>query len=348
MYGDNLDTMSLAQRVRRVVGTARRFRARTRGERFDLIHLNTAFDQVDGVPRHVHVRGAGPPGRACLPQVARLESHDPDLGTSRLSVWWRDACSAGPPRSASSRRRSGRTSSPQASRRRSCTSSSTPCRRRQSRAAREVFLSAHELPAETPLLLFISRLVPTKGLLDVVRACGILRDRGQTFTLCCVGDGPAREEAETEAARLGLGGSARFFGYLPESEASGFYRYCDVLVFPTFHAEGLPIVLLNALASGLPIVTTRTRAAVDYLSEPETCLWVEPHDPEQVADRVAELLDDDALRAAIGGRARERARAFDPANVAGEYLDLYRQIVAPRPAADGSVPAVEPEAEARS
>jgi glycosyltransferase involved in cell wall biosynthesis len=218
-------------------------------------------------------------------------------------------------------------------------------------SSREAFIAGYDLPPTTPLVLFISRLIPTKGLLDVVRACGILRDRDRPVVLCCVGDGPAREEAEAEAATLRLGGNARFFGYLPESEAAAFYRYSDVLAFPTFHDEGLPIVLLNALAAGLPIVTTPTRAAVDYLAEPDTCLWVEPHHPEQVADRLGELLADERLRAAMGARAREQARAFDPANVAHDYLDLYQRLLAPVRSAAGGVeqaPVADPDPEAPS
>jgi glycosyltransferase involved in cell wall biosynthesis len=89
------------------------------------------------------------------------------------------------------------------------------------------------------------------------------------------------------------------------------------------------MVLLNALAAGLPIVTTRLRGAADYLHEPDTCRWVEPNDPQSVADRVEELLDAPDLRAAMSSSARDAARAFEPLHVAREYIDLYRRIAAP-------------------
>src|SRR5205823_13976800 len=100
------------------------------------------------------------------------------------------------------------------------------------------FRQQMNLPEEVPLLLFIARFIPAKGLLDVIRACAILRARGASFRLLCVGDGPARREAEAEVARLELDTHAQFFGYIPEAETRAFYRESTLLVFPTYHYEG--------------------------------------------------------------------------------------------------------------
>jgi glycosyltransferase involved in cell wall biosynthesis len=327
VYGDNLERTPLATRVRRVVRTAGRVRRVARAERFDLVHLSTSFD-TRTVLRDAFTLTLL--GRSTPPVFLKLHGSDPMLLTSGgdfvrtlaryvlgraaaigvLSSTERDAfVAAGVP-----------------AEKLSVVLNAMPAQFATTQS-REAFLSSHGLPRETPLLLFISRLIRSKGLLDAIRACALLRDRGKPSVLCCVGDGPARSEAEAESARLGVESAVRFFGYLPEFESAAFYRHSDVLVFPTQN-EGLAIVLLNALAAGLPIVTTRIRGAKDHLVEPDTCLWVEPHRPDQIAERVETLLDNDELRAAMGKQAREKARTFAPTAVAREYLQLYERLLA--------------------
>lgn len=189
------------------------------------------------------------------------------------------------------------------------------------------FRQQANLPEDVPLLLFIGRFIPAKGLLDVIRACGLLRDRGQRFLLLAIGDGPARVDAENEAASLNLHHQIRFLGYIPEAETAGFYANSSMLLFPTYHYEGFPMVIFNAAAAGLPIITTRIRAAADYLREPDNCLWVEPRSPELLAAKIEDLLGDPELRAAMSEKNQKLAKAFSAAAVTREYLRAYEQIV---------------------
>jgi glycosyltransferase involved in cell wall biosynthesis len=328
IYGDALEETAFTTRVRRVVRTAWRVRRILRGERFDLLHLNTSFD-TKTVLRDAFTLALLT--RSKTPVFLKIHGSDDKLLTSgrrpirvlaRYVLGRADAIGV-----LSSAQRDHFLGAGVPEEKLLAVRNALPPRPPLPDSEAE-FRSEHELPARLPLLLFISRLVTTKGVLDAVRACGLLRDRGRTFVLCCVGDGPARAEAEDTARRLGLEGSVRFFGYVPEAEAAVFYRHCDVLVFPTFYNEGLPVVLLNALAAGLPIVTTRTRGAIDYLVEGETCLWVEPQRPEQVADRVEMLLGSDEMRTEMADRARRTARAFEPETVARDYLDVYEGLIA--------------------
>jgi glycosyltransferase involved in cell wall biosynthesis len=334
VYGDNLEPTPAAARVARVTRTAWQLRRIARAQRFDLVHLNSSFD-AKTVFRDSFTLSLL--GRSTAPVFLKLHGSDPTLLTA-----------ARPPIRTLARfvlRRVSAIGVLSSAERAQLVAEGVPARKvglvrnalpslLHATQSREAFLAGHGLPAEASLLLFISRLIRTKGVLDAIHACVPLRDRGRRVVLCCVGDGPVRAEAESEAARLGLGDSVRFFGFVPESQAADFYRHCEVLVFPTFHDEGLPVVLLNALAAGLPIVTTRTRGAIDYLAEPDTCLWAEPHRPEQVADRVEMLLGDPAKRVAMGARARELARSFEPAKVAREYLELYERLVGSEPVSE--------------
>ena len=164
----------------------------------------------------------------------------------------------------------------------------------------------------------------------MIRACGLLRDRGEPFYLLCLGDGPARRDAENEVARLGLKAKVRFFGYIPEAQTPSFYLNSNVLLFPTYHYEGFPMVIFNAAAAGLPIITTRIRAAADYLKEPENCLWVEPRNPEMLAARIVELLSDPQKAAAMAAANRQLAAGFSAQIVTGEYVKAFETLVASR------------------
>jgi glycosyltransferase involved in cell wall biosynthesis len=176
-------------------------------------------------------------------------------------------------------------------------------------------------------LLFISRLVSTKGLPDVLRAVRLVRDRGKDVRLWCVGDGPQRAEAELLAAELGLTGIVTFTGQIPESEATRYYKNASMLVFPTFHKEGFSMALFQAVAAGLPVVTTRIRAAADYLKEPDNVLWVEPHNPAMLADKILFLLDHPETAAAISRNNYARAREFTAEKVAPEYLEIFEEVI---------------------
>jgi glycosyltransferase involved in cell wall biosynthesis len=183
------------------------------------------------------------------------------------------------------------------------------------------------LPADRPLLLFIGRFIPAKGLLDVILASGLLRDDGIKFLLMCVGDGPTRAEAEALTAKLELQSSVRFFGYLPEEQTQTFYAHSTMLLFPTYHIEGFPMVIFNAAANGLPIITTRIRAAADYLCEPDNCLWVDPKNPGMLAEKMGHLLHDAKLRSAMAENNRALAQSFSAEIVTAEYVSIYRQLI---------------------
>lgn len=174
---------------------------------------------------------------------------------------------------------------------------------------------------------FIGRLIPAKGLLDVIAACGLLRDQGAEFTLFCVGDGPARAAAEAKVKELALQDRVRFVGLVPEQETAEFYVNCSLLVFPTHHYEGFPMTVFYAAAAGMPIITTRIRAAADYLKEPGNCLWTEPKNPTMLAAKIGQLLNNAETRMKMSEANLELARNFSAALVAPEYLDVYRKIV---------------------
>jgi glycosyltransferase involved in cell wall biosynthesis len=179
---------------------------------------------------------------------------------------------------------------------------------------------------DPPGILFIARFIREKGLLDLLRSARIVLESGRAFRLYCVGDGPIRAEAEALATELHLRENVLFTGQISEEEATRYYLGCTILALPTYFQEGLPMTLLQGAAAGLPMITTRIRAAADYLTEPPNCLWVEPQDPAMLADCICKLLDSTGLRMSMKENNVALARSFASEVVAVEYLRLFRTV----------------------
>ena len=199
-------------------------------------------------------------------------------------------------------------------------------------------LHAHlGLGRPAPLVLFISRLIPGKGLEEVIRDFPLLAERHGAHLLV-VGDGPIRRAATALSRMLGLHEAVHFQGAVPEVEALRYYNGADVLVFPSSLTEGFPMALFQAMAAGLGLVTTRLRSAVEYLREPENCLFIEPHDPGGIAAALDRLLGDRQLLARMQAANRALARRFDRRAVAAEFDHVYREIVGGAPMSGVALP----------
>jgi len=314
----------LAGRAARVLRTARCFRERLRRGQFDIVHINTSFD-TKALVRDNWVLGRlrGASAKIFLKfhgsDAWLLETRQPILRLLRNGLFER-AAGVGV---LSSEERANFLRAGVPEEKLFQVSNVVVTNRSE---GREEFLRRWNLPGDRPLLLFIGRFIPAKGLLDTIRACQLLRERGWQFLLLCVGDGPARADAEAEVERLGMSDSVRFFGYVPEERAAGFYAHSTVLVFPTYHYEGFPLSVFHSVAAGLPIVTTRIRAAADYLKEPDNCLWVEREQPAQLAERIAEILHAPELRASMSANNRQLAQRFSAPAVAQEHLEISKRL----------------------
>jgi glycosyltransferase involved in cell wall biosynthesis len=183
---------------------------------------------------------------------------------------------------------------------------------------------------DPPGILFIARFIREKGLLDLLQAARLLLDAGKKFKLYCVGDGPIRGEAEARANELQLGEAVEFTGQISEQEATRYYLGSSILVLPTYFQEGLPMTLLQGAAAGLPIITTRIRAAADYLSEPDNCLWVDAQNPTMLAESISRLLDSPHLCRHMKERNLALVEDFSVANVSQDYLGLFEEITQAR------------------
>ncbi len=177
-----------------------------------------------------------------------------------------------------------------------------------------------------PRILFIARFVSTKGLLEVIRALRIVLDSGRRLELKCIGDGPEMKNAVMLVEVLGLTRHVTFEGWIPEEGTTAFYLNATMLVLPT-ETEGFSMAIFQALAAGLPIITTKIRAAGEYLKEPDNCLWIEPKNVAMLAEKITRLLDHPELREQMSRNNKSLAREFPAERVVEAYLRVYESIL---------------------
>ena len=175
---------------------------------------------------------------------------------------------------------------------------------------------AQELQA-VPLILSVGRLREKKGLDTLIDACGVLRERGQAFVCEIVGYGEEQGRLQAHIERQGLVDHVRLVGKLPREQVIARYARAAVYVQPSRIAadgdrDGIPNVLLEAMAMGLPVVASRISGIPELVGHCHNGLLVEPDEPEALADAITQLLKQPQLCADLGRRARQTVIAsFD-------------------------------------
>jgi glycosyltransferase involved in cell wall biosynthesis len=175
-------------------------------------------------------------------------------------------------------------------------------------------------PAHTPLTLgVIANLEYWKGIDVLLDACA--RVAGP-LRLEVIGDGEQRGRLEARSRALGL--DAAFHGRV--SGAAARLDDVDVFVLPS-RAENLPLVVLEAMATALPVVATRVGGVPELIEDGRTGILVEPEDPAALAHAIQTLAEDQARREAMGRAGAEAvARRFDPKAIARRLADLYAEV----------------------
>jgi glycosyltransferase involved in cell wall biosynthesis len=183
-----------------------------------------------------------------------------------------------------------------------------------------------------PVVAVVGRLVPVKAHGRFLEAAALVRDECAAAQFVVVGGGPLRAELEATAASLGLSAAVRFTG--PRDDARLLIARADMLVFSSLR-EGLSIAALEALAAGVPIVSTEVPGTRELLATGAGV--VVPHDPGALARAILDLIAEPARRRELGerGRALYHER-FSNTRMAKHYLQIYHDLlqrrVRPRPA----------------
>jgi glycosyltransferase involved in cell wall biosynthesis len=186
------------------------------------------------------------------------------------------------------------------------------------------------LPPERPRvshgsLLFVGRLRYYKGLDGLLRALVDL----PRARLTVVGDGPMKEEWQALGRRLGCADRVTFLGEVADEALPGLYRRADIFVLPAnSRAEAFGTVLLEAMASGLPCITTEVGSGTSWVvRDGRTGIVVPPREPAALANAIGKILDDEALSRRLGSAGRERVvQHFSFEKMVSSLQSLYEEV----------------------
>ncbi|HEX6492109.1 MAG TPA: glycosyltransferase [Candidatus Dormibacteraeota bacterium] len=179
-----------------------------------------------------------------------------------------------------------------------------------------------------PEVVSVGRLVEKKGFDDLLRAVALLRDRGVRLHCEIHGDGPCRAELEALRDRLGLAGVVDLPGARTQAELLGVYQRADVFaltprVMDDGDRDGIPNVLVEAMACGVPVVSTRSGGVEELVTAGADGLLAPAGDVDAIAARLEELLVDPGLRRRLGDAAAASAGNFDGGVAARRLAALF-------------------------
>ena len=211
---------------------------------------------------------------------------------------------------------------------------------------------AGEVAAAPPLRIFsVGRLVEFKGFDDLIEACAGLKSRAVAFRCEIAGEGPWRDVLAGRIEQTGVGDCVKLAGLLPQTEIRARLAACDVFALPC-RVDGkgacdvLPTVILEAMAAGRPVVSTRLAGVPEMVEDGRTGRLVAPGDVPALTDALDALGRDPALRQRLGHAGRLRLEAgFSSAGTTRQLASLFTgtaggtaaRAVAPPPAGPGTV-----------
>ena len=170
-----------------------------------------------------------------------------------------------------------------------------------------------------------TRVTERKGLDLIIRALPVLLQVHPQLVFEIMGEGSALESLGDLVTELGVEKNVRFLGRIPSSETPQYYGRAKVFILPSAN-EGMSNALLEALASGLPVIVTDTGGSQELVQEGENGYIIE-RESEAIIVAVRKLLADEALRVSMGQKSRARAVGQSWAQVAEQYVQLYRKVV---------------------
>jgi glycosyltransferase involved in cell wall biosynthesis len=177
-----------------------------------------------------------------------------------------------------------------------------------------------------PHLTFVGRLAAVKGVPVLLEALSVLKGELPRLRVTLIGDGPERARLEQDAADLGLRDVVDFAGYRSQSEVARALKVTDALVLPSF-AEGVPVVLMEAMAAGRPVITTGVAGVSELVEHGKSGFLVPPGDAQRLAQAIRAVLADPDRRIEMGRTGRTRVvEDFDIGKEAawlGRLFEVY-------------------------
>ncbi|MCQ8893263.1 MAG: glycosyltransferase family 4 protein [Methanolinea sp.] len=172
------------------------------------------------------------------------------------------------------------------------------------------------------IILFVGRLYPIKGIHYLLMAFKEIHDIIKDAELVLVGDGQERERLEALSVQIGIQDYVRFIGKVPHTEVKKYMQQADIFVLPSL-SEGLPNVILEAMACGLPIVASRVGGIPDVIEDGVNGYLVTPKRLDEIAEKIVILLQNDKLREKISRNNLIKIKSYRWENIILNLEKLY-------------------------
>ena len=183
-----------------------------------------------------------------------------------------------------------------------------------------------KIKEDKKIMIFVGRLHPIKGLHYLIEAMRIIHQKYPKSRLLIVGDGEDRNNLENLVKKLNLNKYVSFIGMVPNETVPEYMVASDVFVLPSL-SEGFPTVILEAMASGIPIVATKVRGVPEIIKDGENGFLVEPRNSEEIAEKVLLLLNKDELRKRISEKNIEEVKRYHWESIAIRLEEVYFRVV---------------------
>lgn len=178
-----------------------------------------------------------------------------------------------------------------------------------------------------PVLVSVGRLEPVKGFDLLIAACAMLEQRGCPVRLVLIGEGSQADALADQARQLGIAGRVTFAGRCAPTDIRAHFHAADLFVLPS-RSEGMPLALLEAMASGLPAVAAKVGGVARTAAG--SARLVPPENAADLAAAIADLVQDRDARKALGQQARKRARDFSVAQAHAAYEAVMCELARPK------------------
>lgn len=185
-------------------------------------------------------------------------------------------------------------------------------------------------PGEPLRFVCVGRLSPVKGQHVLIHAAKLLKSQGHNFKVSIAGAGPSAVSLQRAVAEAGVSDCVVLEGRVPDDQLARLYRESHAFVLPSF-AEGLPGVLMEAMITGLPCITTGINGVPELIEHGIDGILVPPSDPAALANAMARMIGDARLRRELGQAGRRKVLAnFNLETNVARLADLFRRRLADR------------------
>jgi glycosyltransferase involved in cell wall biosynthesis len=176
--------------------------------------------------------------------------------------------------------------------------------------------------SKNKIIIFVGTLKPVKGLIYLIKAMEIIHVEMENTILMIIGDGEDRKSLEEMIIKLHMEEVVIFQGRIPNEDVLKYLVQSDVFVLPSL-SEGFPNVILEAMAVGLPIVSTNVGGLYEIIKNSENGYLVEPKNPQQLADKLLQILKDPTQSKNFSYNNIEKVKKYSWKNVVERLEDIY-------------------------